>query len=149
MKTKLISIFKYLLLFIFVSTFLDKIYNYNEFISKLYASPLFSEQLVKPAAWLTIIGEASIVILLLNTRFEKWGFLVCSVAFCFFTLYVSCLFYIFKDTRPCACGFLFEWMTYPIHIAVNSILFIVTFLCFTTYAPNASLITANSKPVNV
>lgn len=134
MKNTGITIFKYILLFIFTATALDKIYNFDSFTMKLYSSPLLDEVIVKPIAFLTIILEGLVCFLLLNSKWEKFGFLLASATFCFFTLYISCLFWIFKDTRPCACGFLFEWMTYPVHIAVNSMFFLLSFYAYTTYS---------------
>ena len=147
MKNILIVVFKYVLLFIFTATVIDKIYNYDTFTTKLYSSPLIDEGIVTLIALFTIFSESLICYLLLSNKLEKFGFLLSSVCFCFFTVYISCLYFVFKDTRPCACGFLFEWMTYPVHIAVNSILFILCFFTYTRYTdstiPEAPILTTS------
>ncbi|WP_460585485.1 MauE/DoxX family redox-associated membrane protein [Hymenobacter arcticus] len=113
----------YALLFIFLYTALDKIRSYDTFIADMQKSVLIPAQLVPLTAGTVIASELLIAGLLLHKKTRKMAFLLAALLMLLFTGYIL-LMLNFSPYLPCSCGGFIQALSWPQHLAFNSLLLV-------------------------
>lgn len=113
------QIIRYILIFIFAITLFNKLVDYAEFKQQLFLSPLIPPAYMGLIAILTIIFESAILLCLIIDKYNMYGFLLSSFLLSLFGFYLLFLVLNFKFNKPCGCGFIFSFLSYPQHIIFN------------------------------
>jgi hypothetical protein len=130
---KLTSTFKYIfssiLVFIYLYSGLEKIIDFEKFVSTLSKSPFIPYELVKLTAVLIIIIEILLVIFISSSKFKLYGFLISFLLLLLFESYIV-LMIIYSPYLPCSCGGFIEYLSWNQHIIFNMILMILSLVCY-------------------
>jgi hypothetical protein len=141
---KITAIFRYILIFIFTTTLLNKLLDYQAFKHQLFLSPLIPPDFSAGIAFITILFEAIILICLLVNRLNFYGLLLSSFLLSLFGFYLLFLVVNFKFNKPCGCGFMFSFLNYSQHIGLNFFLSIIAALLVIFNSKFTSVFTYNS-----
>jgi len=125
---KFTSIIRYTLIFIFLTTFLDKILDYSSFKHQLFLSPLIPYSYIEVIGVSTIVFEAMILFCLIINKLTVYGLFLSSFLLSTFGFYLLFLVISFKFNKPCGCGFIFSFLSYNQHITLNFLLSIASAL---------------------
>lgn len=119
MKTKVITVIKYLLAALFIYAGIYKIADVKLFISQMYQSPLLPHFLIPVIALVIPVFEMVLAFFLLFARRHTSCFLGISFNLMLFFSGYLIMLYTLYDKPPCACGGILSETTYPQHIAIN------------------------------
>lgn len=119
---KLTLTIRFILIFIFSTTFIDKITDYQSFKQQLFLSPLIPPGYLSAIGILTIVCEALILCFLIVDRLNFYGMLLSSFLLSLFGFYLLFLVVNYKFNKPCGCGFIFSFLSYNQHILLNFLL---------------------------
>jgi len=72
--------------------------------------------------------ELIIMICLLWPEIRKAGFYGSAVLMTVFTIYIGLVTFNVYDRQPCGCAFGFEKLSWPQHLAMNSILMVLSYI---------------------
>ncbi|WP_068247739.1 MauE/DoxX family redox-associated membrane protein [Hydrotalea flava] len=124
---KLVYIFSSVLIFVFLYSSLQKIIDFDNFISTLSKSPFLYNKFIKETGIFIILIEIAIVLLLISNRLKVWGFLFAFLVLLLFNGYII-LMLVYSPYLPCSCGGFIEELTWRQHIVFNFVLIIFS-LC--------------------
>ncbi|MFB0497348.1 putative membrane protein YphA (DoxX/SURF4 family) [Mucilaginibacter sp. OAE612] len=119
MKTKYITVVKYLLSILFIYAGTYKITDVSLFASQMYQSPLLPSFIVPYLAFGAPLFEIVLgLLMILSAKLEHVLLWVSFSLMLFFSTYLIMLFTLYSKP-PCACGGILSGMDYPVHIAFN------------------------------
>lgn len=117
MKSRIIKIISYLLIFLFVYAATNKLIDIETFKVQLGQSPLLTP-FAEWVSWLVPGFELLISVLLLTERFRLIGLYAGYSLMVAFTAYVVAILG-FSDFVPCSCGGILEKLGWKEHLVFN------------------------------
>ncbi|MGK9124317.1 hypothetical protein M1D52_09355 [Olivibacter sp. SA151] len=127
-REALVFIIRVAMILLFSITLIDKVFRFSKFKQDLFLSPLIPQVLIMPTAISVIIIELVILAFLSIEKQLKNGLLLTSFTLSLFGFYLLFLAMFYDDTKPCACGFILEGLSYKMHIILNFILSLLTYI---------------------
>ena len=119
--TAIIS-FVFVVLWLYVS--IDKFLHFEEFKRAIYMQEI-PRQLIKWTYWSIPPIEMITAMLLLYEKFRSIGLALSGMLMGIFTAYMAYIVFGNFEHMPCSCGGIFTAMGWKLHLATNTLLFIM------------------------
>jgi len=135
----------FILLFIYAS--ISKLMDFENFQVQVGQSPLISA-FASWIAWLVLILELTIALLLYIPKFKIWGLLGAFSLMTFFTIYIFIVLN-YSSFVPCSCGGILEKMSWKVHLVFNFVFILLAALAvyWQTKIDHVKIFSHNLKPV--
>lgn len=125
MKKNISEVIYYLLIIFMSYVFANKALDISAFQMNIFKTGIFNEKNSNILAYVVLVVEFSSIILLLVNKKLGLDFLL--ILLLLFTLYISVLFYLGRY-EVCGCGGILNGLSYKIHLLINILLIILTFI---------------------
>ena len=120
------SLTRYMLIFLFTYTGINKLIDHDVFYSSILQSPIIKNQAAL-ISWLVPVFELLIVVMLVSRNYNHTGLLYSLLLLLMFTFYIAYMI-LFIPHLPCSCGGVLKKLSWNNHILFNSFLIIITFI---------------------
>jgi hypothetical protein len=114
------SLVNYLTIFVFAYSAIDKTLNFDEFYIQFAKIPMIYELELWPLAYVLILIEFVIVIMLIIDKTRIFGQYFAISSLLIFTVYILTKYIV--DNNSCSCGGIFTFISIELHIVINLLL---------------------------
>ncbi len=124
-----------ILIFIYLYSFIDKLKNFQEFVSNLSKSPYLNTINSLFLAVVVLFFEIFIPILLLFDKSKELGYLLSFLMIFSFTGYIVIMM-VYSPYLPCSCGGFIESLSWEGHLFLNLFILFISAIAYLNYSKN-------------
>jgi hypothetical protein len=124
-----------ILIFIYLYSFIDKLKNFQEFVSNLSKSPYLNTINSLFLAVVVLFFEIFIPIFLFFDKSKELGYLLSFLMIFSFTGYIVIMM-VYSPYLPCSCGGFIESLSWEGHLFLNLFILFISAIAYLNYSKN-------------